>query len=100
MLYICRLFDELVALRYSDNFGRGSLRASLSCNGERNSRSNGGCLISRIHDEVCERPGKCFIANVGFGATSGVPRVFLCIRLFGHFESVIDFDTQISYGAL
>ena len=26
--------------------------------------------------------------------------VFLGIRLLGHFESVIDFDIQISYGAL
>jgi hypothetical protein len=26
--------------------------------------------------------------------------LFLGIRLLGHFERVIDFDTQISYGAL
>lgn len=26
--------------------------------------------------------------------------LFLSIRLLGHFDSVIDFDTQISYGAL
>ena len=26
--------------------------------------------------------------------------LFLSIRLLGHFESIVDFDTQISYSAL